>query len=144
VKVRHEVADSTPAKPRRSPVRKVFDVGERAVANRAEPLARTGGFASVLGKYMSVNRRVGGILGKATGGVLHLVNIPTASDVKKLHVHLASVDTHIAEMIGDLGGADDARRPGDDPSPDRAKPAAPVAVPTGRSKPGPKPPRKGR
>jgi hypothetical protein len=85
----------------RSTLRKAFDTVERAVANRAEPMAQSGGFAKVLGVYVSVNKGTRGVLSKATGGVLHFVRIPTTGDVGKLHQHLASVDSHIAELIRD-------------------------------------------
>ena len=90
---------SEPKKDSRSLPRKAFDKVERAVANKAEPLAQSGPFAGVLGVYVSVNRGVRGVLGKATGGLLHLVTIPTTGDIRKLHQHLSSVDNHIAELI---------------------------------------------
>lgn len=89
------------------------------MASRAEPITQSGRFANGLGIYVAVNRRVGRLLGRATGGLLHLVNIPTATDIGKLHQHLASVDVHIAELIGDL----DHRDPGE------AEPGQPPADP---------------
>jgi hypothetical protein len=103
------MSDKPTPKPGPSPLRKVYDATERVVAARAEPLAKTEGFAAVLATYMSVNRRIGGLLGRATGGVLHLVNIPTVSDVKKLHKHLTSVDNHISDLIVELGGTSNDR-----------------------------------
>jgi hypothetical protein len=104
----------------RSPLRKAFDTVERAVANRAEPMAQSGGFASALGAYVSVNRGVRGVLGKATGGLLHLVKIPTTGDIGKLHQHLSSVDTHISELIRATERAALEQRAND---PKRVKPA---------------------
>jgi len=91
-----------PRKDTRSVLRKVFDTAEQAVATRAEPLAQSGRFASALSTYVSVNRKLTGVLGKATGGVLHLVNIPTTRDVRKLHQHLSTVDSHLAELLREI------------------------------------------
>jgi len=91
-----------PRKDTRSVLRKVFDTAEQAVATRAEPLAQSGKFASALSRYVSVNRKLTGVLGKATGGVLHLVNIPTTRDVSKLHQHLSTVDSHLAELLREI------------------------------------------
>jgi len=107
--------DRQPRKDSRSVLRKVFDTAERAVATRAEPLAQSGKFASALGTYVSVNRKVTGLLGKATGGVLHLVNIPTTRDVSKLHQHLSTVDSHLAELLREMD-----RNSGDDGTGSRA------------------------
>ena len=94
------MAENRPSrKDSRSVLRKAFDRAERAVATRVEPVAQSGRFASALSVYVSVNRKLTGVLGKATGGVLHLVKIPTTVDVSKLHQHLSSVDSHIAELI---------------------------------------------
>ena len=91
-----------PKKDSRSPVRKVYDAAERAVASRAEPVAQSSGFATALSIYVAANRRVGRVLRTATSGILHLVSIPTSSDVGKIHQHLSSVDKHIAELIREL------------------------------------------
>jgi hypothetical protein len=91
-----------PRKDSRSVLRKVFDSAEQAVATRAEPLTQSGRFASALGTYVSINRKVTGVLGKATGGVLHLVNIPTTRDVSKLHQHLSTVDSHLADLLREM------------------------------------------
>jgi len=96
------VEDRQPRKDSRSVLRKVFDTAEQAVAARAEPLAQSGRFASALSRYVSVNRKVTGVLGKATGGVLHLVNIPTTRDVSKLHQHLSTVDSHLADLLREM------------------------------------------
>jgi hypothetical protein len=93
-----------PKKDSRSPVRKVYDAAERAVASRAEPVAQSGGFATALSIYVAANRRVGRVLRKATGGILHVVSIPTSSDVSRIHQHLSSVDRHIADLIRELEG----------------------------------------
>jgi len=86
----------------RSTLRKVFDLAERAVAARAEPLAQSGGFATALSKYVAINRSVGRTLSKATSGVLHLVNIPTTTDVARLHEHLNAVDSQLSRLTREL------------------------------------------
>jgi hypothetical protein len=103
-----------PRKDSRSLLRKVFDSAEQAVATRAEPLTQSGRFASALSTYVSVNRKVTGVLGKATGGVLHLVNIPTTRDVSRLHQHLSTVDSHLADLLREIdrnSGGDGTGRP---------------------------------
>jgi len=86
----------------RSTLRKVFDLAERAVAARAEPLAQSGGFATALSKYVAINRSVGRTLSKATSGVLHLVNIPTTTDVARIHEHLNAVDSQLSRLTREL------------------------------------------
>jgi hypothetical protein len=94
-----------------SPIRRLYDTAERGLAGRVEPMAQTGGFAKVLSIYVGVNRRVVRSVGAATGGLLHLVRIPTTSDVGKLHQHLATVDSHIAQLIRELEARPDASPP---------------------------------
>ena len=86
----------------RSPLRKVFTVAERAVAIRVEPLVQSGGFATAMSRYVAINRRVGRTLSKVTGGVLHLVNIPTTTDVARLHEHLNAVDRQLSLLTREL------------------------------------------
>jgi len=85
-----------------SPLRKVFNVAERAVAVRVEPLVQSGGFATAMSRYVAINRRVGRTLGRVTGGVLHLVNIPTTTDVARLHEHLNAVDQQLSQLTREL------------------------------------------
>ena len=113
----------------RSVLRKAFDTAEHAVATRAEPLAQSGRFASALSTYVSVNRKVTGLLGKAAGGVLHLVNIPTTRDVSKLHQHLSTVDSHLADLLREMdrnaggdGTGSRGVRDGDQPGEDEIAP----------------------
>ena len=91
-----------PPKDQSSPLHKVFTVAERAVATRVEPLVQSGGFASVMSRYVALNRRVGQTLSKVTGGVLHLVNIPTTTDVARLHEHLNAVDQQLSQLTREL------------------------------------------
>jgi len=85
-----------------SPLRKVFTVAERAVAARVEPLVQSGEFATAMSKYVAINRRVGRTLSNVTGGVLHLVNIPTTTDVARLHEHLNAVDRQLSILTREL------------------------------------------
>ena len=85
-----------------SPLRKVFNVAERAVAARVEPLVQSGEFATAMSRYVAINRRVGRTLSRVTGGVLHLVNIPTTTDVARLHEHLNAVDSQLSLLTREL------------------------------------------
>jgi len=96
-------------KPPTSPLRKVFNVAERAVATRVEPLIQTGGFATAMSRYVAINRQVGRTLSKVTGGVLHLVSIPTTTDVARLHEHLNAVDKQLSQLTRELEGAPASR-----------------------------------
>jgi hypothetical protein len=98
------MSEQGPKQDSRSRVRKVYDAAERVVASRAEPVAQSSGFATALSIYVAANRRVGRVLRRTTGGILHLVSIPSSSDVGKIHQHLSSVDRHIAELIRELDG----------------------------------------
>ena len=85
-----------------TPLRKVFNTAERAVAARVEPLVQSGEFATAMSRYVAINRRVGRTVSKVTGGVLHLVNIPTTSDVARLHEHLNAVDKQLSLLTREL------------------------------------------
>jgi hypothetical protein len=91
-------------KPPMSQLHRVFNAAERAVATRVEPLIQTGGFATALSRYVAINRQVGRTLSKVTGGVLHLVSIPTTTDVARLHEHLNAVDKQLLEITRELEG----------------------------------------
>jgi len=41
-------------------------------------------------------------VGNVTGSVLHLVNIPTTTDVARLHEHLSAVDKQLTLLTGEL------------------------------------------
>jgi hypothetical protein len=85
-----------------APLRKVFNVAERAIAARVEPLVQSGEFATAMSRYVAINRRVGRTVSKLTGGVLHLVNIPTTTDVARLHEHLNAVDRQLSLLTREL------------------------------------------
>jgi len=95
-----------------SPLRKVFNVAERAVAARVEPLVQSGEFATAMSRYVAINRRVGRTLSRVTGGVLHLVNIPTTTDVARLHEHLNAVDSQLSLLTRELETKPGSRQEG--------------------------------
>jgi len=123
---------ATPPKDQSSPLRQVFNVAERAVATRVEPVVQSGGFASVVSRYIAVNRRVGRTISKVTGGALHLVNIPTTTDVARLHEHLNAVDQQLSQLARKLDNGPVSRQkdtPGRGKGPRTAK--DPVDPPMG-------------
>jgi len=122
---------ANPPKDQSSPLRQAFTVAERAVAARVEPLVQSGGFATVMSRYVALNRRVGRTLSKVTGGVLHLVNIPTTTDVARLHEHLNVVDQQLSQLTRELENGPVRRQknpPGHGKSPRTAK--SPMDPPT--------------
>jgi hypothetical protein len=115
-------------KPPTSPLRNAFNVAERAVASRVEPLIQTGGFATAMSRYVAINRRVGRSLSKVTGGVLHLISIPTTTDVARLHEHLNAVDQQLSQLSRELEGGPANRKT---TSPGRGPSQAPAEKPAG-------------
>jgi len=93
-----------------APLRKVFNVAERAIAARVEPLVQSGEFATAMSRYVAINRRVGRTVSKLTGGVLHLVNIPTTTDVARLHEHLNAVDRQLSLLTRELNTKSGSRQ----------------------------------
>jgi hypothetical protein len=91
-----------------SPLRHMFNLVERAVAERVEPLVQSAGFATAMSRYVSINRRVGRTLSSVSSGVLHLINIPTTSDVARLHEHLNAVDSQLSLLTRELEGKPDS------------------------------------
>ena len=93
-----------------SPLRKVFNVAEQAIAARVEPLVQSGGFATAMGRYVAINRRVGRTVGNVTGSVLHLVNIPTTTDVTRIHEHLSALDRQLSLLTRELETKSESRQ----------------------------------
>jgi hypothetical protein len=100
--------------------RRVFDRVERAVGQPLEDAAASSRYVDIMLTTMKVQRKVGGAVGRAIdhriGGLLHAVNIPTRSDVRRLSKQLAALTGEVRALsattqeIRALAGADGPRR----------------------------------
>jgi hypothetical protein len=96
--------------------RQAFDAVERRVAGPAERTVRTDAFNDVLTVAIRSSRAVQRAIERRSRRVLHLANLPTATDVKRLAEQNAQLHREIRELQRRLDGATtDAaarRRPG--------------------------------
>jgi hypothetical protein len=85
--------------------RKYFDKGERAVGQRLESAVQTQGMAEAIVAAMMTRsgaQRLGahafGLLGSVSTTVLHLVNLPSARDVKAIRKEIVELRIQLREM----------------------------------------------
>jgi hypothetical protein len=76
-------------------LQRVFHVAERAV----EPLVGGRLFALGLSATKALDSAVRSDVERRTRKVLHFLNLPTATDVRRLHAHLSAVDEHVCETV---------------------------------------------
>ena len=107
-------------------LRGAYDAVEREVAPRIEALVRTRQFAQASAWIAQARAAAGGRLDAVNARLLHAVNLPAGTDIKRLQrqtgeldrevrrltLELAARDEQRKEARGDAGTARSARRPG--------------------------------
>jgi hypothetical protein len=82
--------------------RRVFDRVERTVGKPLEEAVASSRYVDVMLTTMKVQRAVGGAVGRAVdhriGGLLHAINIPTRSDVRRLSRQLTSLTSEVRAL----------------------------------------------
>jgi hypothetical protein len=86
--------------------RKTFDAVERRVAKPAEKTTRTDAFNDALTVALKSRRVVQRTIERRTRQVLHLVNMPTATDVKRLSDQVAALHREIRSLQRELDKAE--------------------------------------
>jgi hypothetical protein len=90
--------------------RQAFDAVERRVAGPAERTVRTDTFNDVVTVAMRSRRVVQRAVERRTRRLLHLANLPTATDVKRLSEQTAQLHRELRALQRQLDAADDPAR----------------------------------
>ncbi|MDP9408026.1 MAG: hypothetical protein M3P95_09190 [Actinomycetota bacterium] len=85
--------------------RKAFDAVERPVGSRLESAVQTEEFAAVLSFTTQAQAEARRRLERVTRRVLHAVNMPAGSDIKRLHDQIAGLDRRLREVQDELEAA---------------------------------------
>jgi hypothetical protein len=78
--------------------RQGFDAIERRLAGPVEGAVQTDLFADVVALGVRAQRRVQREVERRTRGVLHMVNVPTATDVRRVSEQLADLQRQLREL----------------------------------------------
>jgi hypothetical protein len=100
---------------------KAFDAAERAVGPRVEEAVRSGPFLGALGVAAQVQARVRRDVERRSRRLLHLVNLPAASDVAHLRRQVAQLDRELRRVTAALERAEEGGGDGDGPGPRPAR-----------------------
>jgi polyhydroxyalkanoate synthesis regulator phasin len=78
--------------------RRTFDTVDRHIAGPAEAAARSDAFGDALTTGLRLRRRAQREVERRTRRVLHLVNLPTATDVRRLSEQVAALRREVREL----------------------------------------------
>jgi hypothetical protein len=78
--------------------RRTFDTVDRHIAGPAEAAARSDAFGDALTLGLRLRRRAQREVERRTRRVLHLVNLPTATDVRRLSEQVAALRREVREL----------------------------------------------
>jgi polyhydroxyalkanoate synthesis regulator phasin len=78
--------------------RRAFDAADRRIAGPVEAAARSDAFGDALTLAIRLQDRVQRGVEKRTRRALHLVNLPTATDVRRLHEQVAALRRELREL----------------------------------------------
>ncbi|MDF0529674.1 hypothetical protein P0W64_04125 [Tsukamurella sp. 8F] len=93
-------------------LRGLYDAIERAVTPGVEAVVRSDELATV-GRVVNATRRaVGSRIDALSGGVLHLANLPTATDVRRLRRQVGEIDFELRRLRMELETRDGDGRDG--------------------------------
>ena len=86
--------------------RRVYDTVEKPVGDGLAAGARSAAFGDIAALAVRVPRRLQGEVERRTRHLLHLANLPTATDVRRLTEHVVSLQREIRALAREL----DSRR----------------------------------
>jgi polyhydroxyalkanoate synthesis regulator phasin len=78
--------------------RRTFDTVDRHIAGPAEAAARSDAFGDALTLAVRLRRRAQREVEKRTRRALHLVNLPAATDVRRLSEQVAALRREVREL----------------------------------------------
>ena len=84
--------------PEQSQWRRPLDALDRATAPRVEAAVQTPQFAEAMVTFVQVEREIRRRFERFTRQVLHAVNLPAGSDIKRLAHQLADLDDRLRDL----------------------------------------------
>jgi hypothetical protein len=87
--------------------RRVFDAVERPVGETLEDLVQTDGFADALALVTKLQRKSRRGFEQVTRDVLHMCNLPAATDVKRVEARLVHVERRLRDVSKQLEQPDE-------------------------------------
>lgn len=97
--------------PRQRPLwRRGFDTVERAATPRLERTVQSDPFILAVGAAVRVRRLIGGTVEAASTRVLHALNLPTYSDLRKQTSRTAEIEHRLRELGRTAGGTGSTTR----------------------------------
>lgn len=103
--------------------RQGYDLVERTVAPPLEALVRSDGFARAVGAATHAQRVVQRQVARSTRRVLHLLNLPAATDVTHILNELGRLEKQVRELGHQLEEVTDDAHPARPGGADRTRPA---------------------
>jgi hypothetical protein len=82
--------------------RQAFDAVDRRVSGPVEAGVRTDAFADALALGLRVRERLEHAVERRTRRALHLLNLPAASDVKRLREQIAALQREVRDLSREL------------------------------------------
>ena len=82
--------------------RRAFDTAERAVGGPLESVVRTETFADTVALAFALRRRVGREVERQSRRALHRVNLPAASDLRRISQQLAVLERQMRVLTHEL------------------------------------------
>ena len=82
--------------------RRAFDTAERAVGGPLENVVRTETFADAVALAFALRRRVGREVERQSRRALHRVNLPAASDMRRISQQLAVLERQVRSLSHEL------------------------------------------
>ncbi|HEY3019390.1 MAG TPA: hypothetical protein VGJ32_04315 [Solirubrobacteraceae bacterium] len=89
--------------------RRAFDAVEKPLGDALASGARSGAFADVLAIAVRVNRRAQREVERRTRRALHLVNLPAATDVRRLSQQVTDLQRQVRSLERELQAATDRK-----------------------------------
>jgi hypothetical protein len=93
--------------PRRPTWRSAVDQVDRTVSPRADSFVRTNLFADSVAAMIRLEAQLRRRLERETGRVWHLLNLPTATDVRRVRSQLSAVEARLRDVSERLEEAEE-------------------------------------
>ncbi|NMO00044.1 hypothetical protein HH308_02315 [Gordonia sp. TBRC 11910] len=87
--------DSSSKSPHQNRLRSLYNQVETAVAPKADAIVASADFLTTVNTVIRLRRTIGSVIANAEAGLLHLANIPSATDIRRLHRQIGALDYEI-------------------------------------------------
>ncbi len=79
-------------------VRDVYDAMERRLAPRLDALVRSSRYVQLTAAFVGTRATTTGTIGELTARLLHAVNLPAGTDVKRLRRQIGELDREVRQL----------------------------------------------